>query len=515
MKTLSRVVLSFAVLLTACGPEMADGFDPVTGEGIESVKQSVVVNDLYAKLREVEGLLPVPPPSVEVEVGQLQSNGAFNGLSTTYSIDPFTKKPRPMTPSQAIDGLDAILVFRGAPGSALTVTANGQTATSYDGRVAINVGRARQVDWTLQAGAWSRSDKLFLSRASVIGAGAFTVAALPISIVYEPPMNAARTNSATIGFRQEMTTITTISRGASSSQAPKWATGIVMRDILDRLSKHWKPAAAVKTALSVSKTLLGNVDTTTTTGTTVNSDSTLGLTQVSAQNITTNAKLGPGRGDLIVFYKDARVLWGMEDGEVTLTLIDHGPLAMLTIDTLKNDLAAVQAGQPAPVSGLDAPTLESLIKLDPSASLGGSKAMHLGLTALGGGAALPTSRFTKNTTLLLSGSSFNNSVSHTVTQTDKQSRLETTTTVKNCHPGWLSVIGVGQTKAGTFTSSVSLGSSRTDVVSSTVSAGFSLAAAAGESYSVEVYYDNIFGSFLTRPPPLNISVLSTGSMMMK
>jgi hypothetical protein len=277
-----------------------------------------------------------------------------------------------------------------------------------------------------------------------------------------------------------------------------------MRDMLDRLSKHWKPAAAVKAALGVSKTLMGSVSTTTTEGTTVNSDHTLGLSQVNAQTITTNAKLGPGRGDVVVFYKDARVAWGMENGQVTITLIDHGPLAMITIDTLLNDLAAVKAGQPAPVSGLDQHSLESLIKLDPLASLPGkrTKAAAAAAYAVGTkGAALPASRFKADTSLLLNGTSFQNSVSHTVTQSDKTSTSTTSTTVKNCSPGWLSLVGIGVTKAGTFTSSVSMGSSRTDSVSDTVSASFNLSAGVGESYAVDVFYDNIFGSFLTRIPP--------------
>ncbi len=506
MHSLRSAAVFLVATLMACGPT-PEGIDPETGEGVEVAQQSLVVDDLYSKLREVEGLLPQPLPTATVEVGTLNASGSWDGLSTTYSIDPFTHKPRAMTPIVSIDGIDLIAVFRSTTGGGLSVTANGQTVSSTTSSVSVNLGRATRVTWTLNAGGWTRSDVFNVSRASVIGAGAFTVAALPISIVYEPPMNAAKTNVANIGFRQEMTTITTVSNGSGSSSTPKWATGIVMRDILDRLSKHWKPAAAVKTALSVGKTLMGSVDVSTTTGTTVNTDSTLGLTQVNSQSIQTNAKLGPGLGDIVVFYKDARVVWGMEQGEVTLTLVDHGPLAMVTIATLKTDLTAARAGQTAPVTGLDAPTLESLIKLDPMASLS-TRPIHTGPIAIGGGVTLPSSRFTKDTTLILNGTTFQNSVSHTITQTDKVSRLTTTTTVRNCHPGWLSLIGVGQTQAGTFTTSVSMGSSRTDAVSSTVSASFTLSAAAGESYSVDVNYDNVFGSFLTRfppPPPIVIS----------
>lgn len=500
MSFIRSAVLSLAVALTACGPGL-EGIDPETGEGVMVARQSLVVDDLYNKLRQVEGLLPMPDPSAEVMVGTLNvSNGTFNGMKTTYWINPFTRKPQAMVPGASINGIDAIAVFSVSSGG-LTVTANGITASSTTGTVKINVGRAQKVEWTLQAGGHQRSDKFTLSRPGVIGAGAFTVAALPISIVYEPPMNQAKTNSASVGFRQEMTTITTLSKGTSNSAAPKWATGVVMQSILDRLSKHWKPAAAVKTALGVGKTLLGSVDVTTTEGTTVNSDATLGLTQVNAQTITTNAKLGPGLGDIIVFYKDARVLWGMEQGQVTLTLVDHGPLAMVSIATLRSDLAAARAGKVAPVTGLDVPTLESLIKLDPLAPPEKTGPIWGSPVTNGTAVTLPTSRFKKETSLILSGSSFQNSVSHTITQSDRTSTMSTTSTVKNCSPGWLSLIGVGQEKAGTFTSAVSLGSSRTDTVSSTVSASFSLSAAATESYKVDVHYDNIFGSFLTRAPP--------------
>lgn len=500
-----RITLAVLLVLslTRCGPDYGGGIDPVTGEGIQSSTQSLVVDDLYAKLREVEGLLPMPAPSATVLVTTLEPSGASTGYLTEYRIDPITHKPRAQTPFVSIGGVELIAQFQAAGGGAITVTANGQTVSGY-GTVSLNLGRASRVDWTLQAYGWTRSDKLIVSRPNVIGAGAFTVAALPISIVYEPPMNQAKTNSASIGFRQEMTTITTVSNGSSNSSTPKWAPGVVMKDIFDRLAKHSKPAAAVKAALNLSKTLMGNVTTSTTSGTTVNSDHTLGLTQVNAQTITTNAKLGPGRGDVVVFYKDARVVWGMENGEVTISLIDHGPLAMLTIDTLLNDLAAVNAGSVAPVSGLDRATLESLIKLDPLASIpSGFKANAIDLGAIRWGAApaLPAARFTKETSLLLNGTSFQNSISHTISQSDKTSTTKTTTTVKNCSPGWLSLIGVGQTQAGTFTSSVSVGSSRTDAVSSTVSASFNLSAGVGESYAVDVHYDNIFGSFLTRTPP--------------
>ena len=65
----------FVLSLTRCGSDFNSGIDPVTGEGIEPAQQSLVIDDLYAKLREVEGLLPMPAPRETVLVASLSSSG--------------------------------------------------------------------------------------------------------------------------------------------------------------------------------------------------------------------------------------------------------------------------------------------------------------------------------------------------------------------------------------------------------------------------------------------------------
>lgn len=236
-----------------------------------------------------------------------------------------------------------------------------------------------------------------------------------------------------------------------------------------------------------------------TTTTELNSDHTLSVKVSSSQTITTGARGGPGHGDVVVFYKDARVAWGMDAGRVSLTLLDHGPLAMVTVDTLGTDLAAATAGQTAPVTGLDAITLSSLIKLDPMAGSRRPIESILGLS-------LPQSRFINDARLLVNGGSYAQTMSHTISESDRTSTMTTTTTVKDANSGWLSLIGIGDPVDDKVTTKVSFGSSRTTSTSNTKTTTLILSAASNESYSVDVFYDKIFGTFLSRtpasPPPV-------------
>src|SRR5262249_2773539 len=57
--------------------------------------------------------------------------------------------------------------------------------------LSVNVRRAKRVNWTLTAGTATVSDTLNINRPGVLGAGVFTLGALPISLLYEPPQTGA------------------------------------------------------------------------------------------------------------------------------------------------------------------------------------------------------------------------------------------------------------------------------------------------------------------------------------
>lgn len=495
MNRTRSAALCFVLAAVACGP--VEDTDAVTDERVEVTAQKLVVDDLYTKLRQLEGVLPAPAATQTVSMGSWTPGGSFVGLGSTCSIVFTPVKHKVCTPpTHTLDAISAVLRFDVPDG--VTLTANGKTAVSSSGRIVLDVGSADVVTWKLQSGSYSYGDTLWIRRPDVGGVGAFTVAALPVTIVYDPPQNAARTNSASASFSQESTVVNTLTTGNSTINAPEWAEGKVAKEIGIKLAKKFPVTATAYQVLQGAITLWGSVDTSVTSKTEVNTDRTLSVKVATSQNITTTSRGGPGHGDLVVFYKDARVAWGMDEGKVSLTMLDHGPLTMVTVDTLKSDLAAVNAGQPAPVTGLDADTLSALIKLDPMAA---TSTRPWTSPILGGGVTLPTSRFTKDAQLLVNGVSYVQSVSHTISQSDKVSTTNATTTVKDYHPGWLSLIGVGQTQAGKVTTTITLGASRTTTTSNTKGASITLSAGPTESYAVDVHYDNIFGTFLTRTPP--------------
>lgn len=480
-----------ALLGSACGEGVVTTGG--VGEPTASTEQGLnpETDDLYAKLRAAEELVQPPPPIENILVGTLNaSTGTFTGLTSWWDTSGF--KPRQIIPLKSVNAIEPVLVFNVVGASGITLTINGVTTTSSGSTISFNPGVVQRVNWTLSAGAYTRSDSLNLSY-PVVGVGAFTVSALPITLAYEPPMNLARTNRATLNFRQEMTVINTVTNSTTSSRASFAGQGL-FRDLLNRAQPRFS-SPEVRGAITVINGILGSATSTTTTGTTVNSDSSLGLTHFSDTTYSTNALLGPGLGDVVVFYKNARLAWVLVDGKVSLTLLDRGHLMMVTVDLLRNELATARAGYPAPVTGLDATSLEALIRLDPLATTRITAGDDTNL-----GATLAAPRFRQGQSLTINGVSFTQTVGHTITQVDTTTTQSTTSTVTECHRGWLSMLGIGETRNGTYTTTTTLGTSRTESVSSTASAQYSLQAAANEAYTLDVYYDTLFGSFLTRKP---------------
>src|SRR5439155_7931942 len=76
-----------------------------------------------------------------------------------------------------------------------------------------DVGRERDIVWTIRSGNVSHQDEVFLPRPPILAAGAFRVPEIPVLLVYEPHQDSAHLNSASFTSSTSLGTSQTTSFG--------------------------------------------------------------------------------------------------------------------------------------------------------------------------------------------------------------------------------------------------------------------------------------------------------------
>jgi len=165
------------------------------------------IGDFYRMVKGVENSFPIPAPTATARVGSFDAaTGIFEGLCSAIEWQPAGRehlKPwkKAFSPSAQANGV----TVRASPGQRV---------------ISIDVKNATGVDWKITSRYRSFHDRLLLTRPPIVGAGVFTLPALPVAIIYEPPPDRLRRNSAkytanqTVGattrttFRQEHSTAT-------------------------------------------------------------------------------------------------------------------------------------------------------------------------------------------------------------------------------------------------------------------------------------------------------------------
>ena len=161
------------------------------------------VQRVYDTIREQEELLNAPqfPGRAAVGTFDLQT-GKFSGLRSSTHCRPGNSKPTCTTIAPTLDvfGVRAVLVFRFRH-----VALNGQVKLQVGGRtrmipknrkrVAVDVGRTTRATWSITAKQGNTitaeiADAVRIHRPPVLGAGVFTLKAVPVAIVYTPPQPA-------------------------------------------------------------------------------------------------------------------------------------------------------------------------------------------------------------------------------------------------------------------------------------------------------------------------------------
>lgn len=495
------LTLCLGLPLGACG----EGLDPDRA-GIE--QQGLLAGAVYDQLKAVEAIFPLPASTVEVDMGTFNAaTGTFSGVVSTYhyEVDPETRKPYRVRdfPTVQLTGINARLRFSVINrGATFEVTVGSQTVSAAAGQstIVVDVGKANVASWTVRSAGRSYSDVVDFDRSRLVGAGAFTVAALPISVVYEPPQTGVGLTKTVFTDVRSVGNATRVgSSTESSTSRPQFDSLDVVKQ---KLSAVKSMAAlyglgiggAIPTALTGISSALNTVDSTQLSGTSTNTDHTLETRVTESISTETNAGLGPGRGDRISYLKNAQLLWVMVGGNVTLTLIGwESRVTGYTAETLRGDLTKISQGLPT-VSGLPTDTIRQLIALDPLASTTTRFGLYNDPTACMGAPRYQLiGRFEGD-------GPDTYAIAHTVTSADRVATTSYTSQVNDYHTGWASLLLTGD-NSHTDTFKTSQSTERTLTNSTTVSATLQISADPGHPYHYDVFYDAIFGTFAVRNVP--------------
>jgi hypothetical protein len=212
---------------------------------------------------------------------------------------------------------------------------------------------------------------------------------------------------------------------------------------------------------------------------------------------------GPGDGDVIAFYKNAKFAWLANKGRLQLLLLGYEPeLKTPTARQLKQELVSLR-GKPEgtldPLWKIDSKSITSLLALDP-------------FTGQNGPFAKPDpTRFVIARKTDGSEASFQNggadetiSVSHKIESTDQHSLATVVTNTETDKPGFLSFLG-GPTEDKTIQMVYSKSTSSQYKVGQSLTGAFTLYGDGDrDHYHCEVFFDNVFGTFAFRDNSLEL-----------
>jgi hypothetical protein len=357
--------------------------------------------------------------------------------------------------------------------------------------VVVSVGAGESVKFTIANRTKKFTSELPLEIVRfVAGAGVFEIPAFPVSIIYAPPADQGQKNvsrwkvtkstgnTSSFSIREEQTT--------SRPVAPDFTSASIAADqmrlaanALDRLNKLLNDGTvkAISKALKVVAGGLGSVSVTEADGVSSVKQQSVTLSVDKEQTITTSAASGgPGSGDLIHYLKNVKFVWFTRSvGQPQVLIIGHDGIGVTSTGFLKS------GGQ----TDLDPQTVAEFLKLDP-------------FVAGGPSAALPPERFVYLDTIDINGGEISQTETYSVTDENLKQSTTSHTRIENSKPGFLKFLGLGVTDESSTETiiehSSAVQSSDTRKVSNTIH----LFAGPDERYSVEVYYDVIFGTFAYR-----------------
>jgi hypothetical protein len=491
--------------------------------------------DVYNKIKSVEPVFKLPINYVTVDVGTFDAaTGEFEGLTTETETDPEPIEHRPgqhpVNPkphffgeswiSITIDnhwrqtfttvpapkvGLAPVLLkfgIKNQGGGTWSVNVRGQSVTVPAGQssVTLNIWDAAVADWSIHFGNMSHADRIMIQRSAdkIIGAGAFTIPALPLAIVYAPPADATGLSKASYEVAESIGTTSSFQLSNDVSSSQPWLpqnlsdlkdmqTGLNILSSL--LSKSQNPVAqGLGEALGAIASGIGTISGSATTGTVSVDGSSITITESKTQTIYAETKNGgPGVGDAIIYLHDAKFAWLMADGQLRIALMG-GVYASLPASYLR-----AHANEPQG-TGLPPDVVQQLLAMDP-------------FVAGGNMVQLPSDRFEEIDSQVQGpfeyggGQTLAGAHTQTFTTTETRSRTDYTTHIQDFNPGWLAQLFGAQ--ASTLKTTVSVTQAAGTTHSETQSINWELHSGPNERFVVELWRDRVFGTYAFRQEPVS------------
>ena len=378
---------------------------------------------------------------------------------------------------------------------------------------------------TITAAGQSQFIHIRIFRPPVLGFGAFTIPALPITLIYAPPQRKQAKNSAS--YRDTFTLSRTLSSSLTFNHETKNVQAYTVADIVDKaaaaiatvatLAAGAAAAAAPAPAglssdggsdstdlqgasaeLNLVSSILNGVggtsSNTTSTALTVESDQSLKLSYSNSDMFGSAAGLGPGVGDRLIYMSNVRVVWMALNGVVGIHVLGFESVNALAAQALIQDQQALANGGVANNTGLDAASLKNLLSLDPFT-------VHRRLDAQVGPPLISPPRFVPANPAERKGEGTSGdgdqfSTTYEITNEDKQVTTAVQTSIPDVKPGWLAVIFGAPNMETTTTMTVTVSQSsdvQTDEAITNTATFFSQGP--DDPYDVFVFYDRLFGTF--------------------
>lgn len=485
------------------------------------------VDEVYQQIKNLEDVFPIPVPIETIKVGVFDaSTGEFTGKTsfTHYEslgdlevrgrgrkefkdryvngsrVEYIRSGPRleiRTIPAPKIDAVHVKLEFKvkNPKRGGWEVTANDITISVPENQdsVTINVRTATRVNWHIRSDNISHEDVLCIQRHPKVGVGAFTIPALPLLVLYEPPCDRERksyakyltTTSFSTKLITEIVTEKSVTRpvsplGYSEVQEAKGALNN-LAFVLDKIPHAYAQAAAI--ALKTIASGLGDMKATETEGAIEAREQWLQTTVTTTQTYNTGTNSGgPGVGDRIVYLRNVKFLWVADDGNLTLTLLGWEEEKRPAIDWIKKHLGGE----------IDREVGQALLDLDP-------------FVAGGPSVKLSPDRFEpldKPLDVSGWGGCDGETVDFRIKKGDRIAETAYTIRIEDYRPSWLSFLGLGVTERETVMTKITQSTVTEEEHEQVTSMEYELCCEKDESLGlVQIYCDRLFGTFAFRIVP--------------